>query len=87
MEKVIKVTNSPYHKTYVPGIKIAGKQLENYGFKKDDLVLVKYEKEKITIQKVTGRQLVQRMIMKNPDLETLINSFDLELISADILKH
>ena len=86
MEKVIKVTNSPYQKTYVPGIKIAGKHLSSFGFVKDDLVLVKYEKEKITIQKVTGRELVQRMLMKNPSLEMLIDTFDLELVGIETSK-
>ena len=87
MEKVIKVTNSPYQKTYVPGIKIAGKQLEKFGFVTNDLVLVKYEKNKIIIEKVTGRELMQRMILKNSNLEKLIDCFDLELINAEPIKH
>jgi hypothetical protein len=82
MEKVLKVTASSVNKGYVPGVKIAGKHLENYGFKTNDLVLVHYEENTITIKKVTGRELFQRMKMKNPALEAFADAFDLEVVRA-----
>ena len=82
MEKVLKVTKSSVNKGYVPGVKIAGKHLEEYGFKTNDLVLVHYEKDTITIKKVTGRELFQRMKLKNPSLEAFAKCFDLEVVGA-----
>jgi hypothetical protein len=87
MEKVLKVTSSSVDKGYVPGIKIAGKHLTEYGFNKNDMVLVKYSENKIIIEKVTGRELFQRMLLKNPALEKFAECFDLEIVKADTYKN
>jgi hypothetical protein len=60
--------------------------LEEYGFSTNDLVLVHYEKNKITIKKVTGRELFQRMVLKNPNLQAFADAFDLEVVGASISK-
>jgi len=79
MQKVLKVSNVPQGKGYVPGIKVSGLQLGLYGFKVDDMVLVEYENKKITIQKVTSQDLFNKMAKVNPHLKTLAKELDLML--------
>ena len=80
MEKVLKVANVPQGKGYVPGIKISGKQLLNYNFCVDDMVLITYDDKKITIEKVTSQDLFDKMCLKNRNLKTLVKSLGLELV-------
>jgi hypothetical protein len=77
MEKVLKVSNISTKKSYVPGLKIAGKYLEEFNFFLDDFVFVKCEKNKIILLKATKKQVVKRMNDKNPHITNLINALDL----------
>jgi len=77
MEKVLKVSNISTKKSYVPGLKLAGKYLEEFNFFLDDYVFVKCEKNKIILQKATKKQLIKRMSDKNPQLTNLINELNL----------
>ena len=77
MEKVLKVSNISTKKSYVPGLKLAGKYLEEFNFFLDDYVFVKCEKNKIILQKATKKQFIKRMSDKNPQLTNLINELNL----------
>lgn len=77
MEKILKVSQSSTKKSYVPGIKLAGKYLEQFNFFLDDYVFVTCEKNKIILEKATKKQLITRMNDKNPNLLHLINELDL----------
>ncbi len=77
MEKILKVSQSSTKKSYVPGIKLAGKYLNDFNFFLDDFVFVRCSKNKIILEKATKKQLIQRMATKNPELNNLINSLDL----------
>lgn len=77
MEKILKVSNISTKKSYVPGLKLAGKYLEKFNFLLDDYVFVHCSKNKIILQKATKKQLIKRMSDKNPELTHLINALDL----------
>lgn len=77
MEKILKVSMSSTKKSYVPGIKLAGKYLNDFNFFLDDLVFVTCSKNKIILEKATKKQVIKRMATKNPELNNLINSLDL----------
>lgn len=77
MEKVLKVSNISTKKSYVPGLKLAGKYLEDFNFFLNDYVFVKCEKNKIILQKATKKQVINRMTNKNHNLTKLINALDL----------
>jgi hypothetical protein len=77
MEKVLKVSNISTKKSYVPGLKLAGKYLEEFNFFLDDYVFIKCAKNKIILEKATKKQLIQLMSAKNPELTTMINELNL----------
>jgi hypothetical protein len=77
MDKILKVSQSSTKKSYVPGIKLAGKYLEEFNFFLNDYVFVTCSKNKIILQKATKKQLIQRMSTKNPDLSHLISELNL----------
>jgi hypothetical protein len=77
MEKILKVSNISTKKSYVPGLKLAGKYLNEFNFFLDDYVFVHCAKNKIILQKATKKQIIQRMTNKNPNLTHLINELDL----------
>ncbi len=78
-EKVLKVSNVPQGKGYVPGIKVSGKQLNLYGFHVDDIIIISYEDKKIVIEKVTTEDIFKRMCAKNHNLKSFAKKLDLVL--------
>ena len=71
MEKILKVSNFPQGKFYVPGVRIAGQYLQDYNFKLNDSVIVKYKKNRVTIKKATQKDIFNFMAAKNPALISL----------------
>lgn len=78
-QKILKVSRQLQGKSYVPGVRIAGKYLNDFNFKLDDVVLVNCSQNKIIIKKTTKSELLKRMTDKNPSIISLINMLDLEL--------
>jgi hypothetical protein len=78
MLRKLKVSEFPQGKIYVPGIRLAGKYLQQFNFNKNDNVLIEIETDKIVIKKDTAKERLLRMIEENPMLLTLIEKLDLK---------
>ena len=50
LQKTLKVCNSPQGNGYVPGIRLCGKYLSEFGFELGDTVCVEISKNKIIIK-------------------------------------
>lgn len=78
MEKFISVSEMPQGGGYVPFIRIAGKYLSKFNFQKSDKVLISIKDNEINIKKMNKEETIKYLTAKNPNLNTLISSFDLE---------
>lgn len=79
MEKILKVCNISQSRGYVPGVRIAGKYLNDFNFSVDDFVFLDCKKNKIVIKKANKKSLIKRMAEKNPSLLTFIDMLDLKV--------
>lgn len=79
MEKILKVCNISQGRGYVPGVRIAGKYLNDFNFSVDDFVFLDCKKNKIVIKKANKKSLIKRMAEKNPSLLTFIDMLDLKV--------
>lgn len=80
MDKIIKVCQVPQGKTYVPGIRIAGKYLLDFNFNINDPVKVICLPDQIIIKKeLSAQDQLSRLIDKNPLLLNFIETLDLKL--------
>lgn len=79
MEKVLKITEQPQGKSYVPGFRIAGKALENFNFLQNDYVIIKFKKNKIEIENATPTQDMRRMAQINPELINMMQALQLQV--------
>jgi len=52
LQKVLRVVNKPYQKTYTNGINIQGEYLKKFGFEKGDKVEVLVKENQISISKI-----------------------------------
>ena len=52
LQKVLRVVNKPYQKTYTNGINIQGEYLKKFGFEKGDKVEVLVSENQIQISKI-----------------------------------
>ncbi|QGY44834.1 hypothetical protein GM418_14505 [Maribellus comscasis] len=52
LQKVLRVVNKPYQKTYTNGINIQGEYLKKFGFEKGDKVEVLVTENQIKISKI-----------------------------------
>ena len=55
LHKKLKIVNKPYKTTYVAGLNIQGKYLNEFGFQVGDTVTVEVSKNKILIERVIGK--------------------------------
>lgn len=77
MLRQLTVVQFPQGKNYVPGIRLAGKYLEQFNFKRNDKVIIEIEADIITIKKATAQETISQLIELNPKLKTLIQKFSL----------
>lgn len=78
MEKILKVCSIPQGSGYVPGVRVAGKYLNELNFSVDDVVIMTCKKDQIIIKKANPKDLVKRMAEQNPSLITLMETFELK---------
>lgn len=74
MHKSRTITSLIQNKDYVPGLKVAGKYMENLDFNYGDKVEVYTEKGLILI---TKKEAIEKLIQENPNVKTLIEMFSL----------
>lgn len=74
MLKSRTITNIHQNKDYVPGLKVAGKYMENFDFNYGDKVEVYTDKGIILISK---KEAIDRLIKENPHVKTLIEKLSL----------
>lgn len=80
MDRLIKVTQCPQGKNYVPFIRIAGKYLEQFNFNINDPVKVICLPDQIIIKKeLSNVDKLNYLIDKNPVLMDFIDKLNLEL--------
>lgn len=77
MLRKLKVVQFPQGKNYVPGIRLAGKYLEQFNFKTNDKVLIEIAPDMIVIKKDTTQERLMQLIELNPNILTLIEKLDL----------
>lgn len=68
------ITSIMQNTDYVPGLKVAGKYMENLDFNYGDKVDVYSEKGLIII---TKKEAIDKLIKENPHVKTLIDRFSL----------
>lgn len=80
MDRLIKVTQYPQGKNYVPFIRIAGKYLEQFNFNINDPVKIICLPDQIIIKKdLSNIDKLKVLIDKNPLLMEFVNKLSLEL--------
>lgn len=82
-QKIMTFTKIKSGNKYVPGLKIAGIYLKEFGFDFEDKAKITITKNKVTIEKLDSQGVFDYLCTKNPRLKALSNNLDLVLLASE----
>jgi len=80
-QKIMTFTKIKSGKKHVPGIKLAGIYLQEFGFDFDDKAKITVTKNHITIEKLDAQGIFDYLCTKNPRLSNFADKLDCDLVS------